>query len=69
MIAITTTITIIITIITTITTVSFHNFKSHKFQIERLKSQQQICCLLVRTVSNVKLPGSRPQKQTSQFEN
>ena len=47
----------------------FSKFQIAKFQIERLKSQKQICCLCVRTVSNFKLPGSRPQKQTLNFEN
>ena len=36
---------------------------NRKIQSECLKSQKQIRCLFVRTVSNFKLPGSRPQKQ------
>ena len=47
----------------------FSEFQIAKFQIERLKSWKQICCLFVRTVSNFKLPGSRPQKQTWNSEN
>ena len=42
----------------------FSLFQIAKNQIERLKSSKQICCLCDRTVLNLKLPGSRPQKQT-----
>ena len=44
-------------------TVSFHNFKSQDFKLSVSNPKQQTCCLFVRTVSNFKLPGSRPQKQ------
>ena len=47
----------------------FSWFQIAKLQIERLESEKQICCLCVRTVSNFKLPGSRPQKQTWYFDN
>ena len=45
-------------------TVSFHNFKSRNFKLSVSNPKKQICCLFVRTVSNFKLPESRPQKQT-----
>ena len=47
----------------TSTTVSFHNFKSQNFKLS-VSNPKNKCCLCVRTVSNFKLPGSRPQKQT-----
>ena len=34
-----------------------------EFQTERPKSLNKMCCIAVRTISNLKLPGSRPQKQ------
>ena len=40
------------------TTVSFHNLK-----LSVSNPTKRICCLCVRTVSNFKLPGSRPQKK------
>ena len=50
-------------------TVSFHNFESQNFKLSVSNPKKQICCLFVRTVSNFKLPESRPQKQTWNFEN
>ena len=45
-------------------TVSCYNFQSQNFKWSVSNHKQQICCLFVRTVSNFKLPGSRPQKPT-----
>ena len=45
-------------------TVSFHNFKSQNFKLSVSNPKKQIRCSFVRTVSNFKLPESRPQKQT-----
>ena len=50
-------------------TVSFHNFNSQKNKLSVSNPNKRICCLCVRTVSNFKLPGSRPQKQTWNSEN
>ena len=45
-------------------TVSFHNFKSQNFKLSVSNPKSKYVACFVRTVSNFKLPESRPQKQT-----
>ena len=44
-------------------TVSFHNFKSQKFKSSVSNPENKYVAYFVRTVSNFKLPGSRPQNK------
>ena len=44
-------------------TASFHNFKSQNFKLSVSNPKSKYVAYFVRTVSNFKLPESRPQKQ------
>ena len=46
-----------------INTGSFHNFKSQNFKLSVSNPKNKYVAHFIRTVSNLKLPGSRPQKQ------
>ena len=45
-------------------TVSFHNFKSQDFRLSVSNPKSKYVVYFVPSVSNFKLPGYRPQKQT-----
>ena len=61
-------IMIVIMKLTIVRTVSFHDLKSQIFKLSVSNPKSKYVAYM-SVLSNVKLPGSRPQKQTLNFEN